>query len=418
MAINKIITEKTLNYIETLYLYTNLEEFLDHNSTAYDWLIGEINQNTNKLIWKEDLEDKYSFDKYSMMMDYLYDTLLHSADYLGESSGRMWYKMPNYRLGIMDYDKAKKSNQFNIEIQYEQLHMFTLEPSLNGLDLPFGDDLAKYHIKRVDVSQIVKTPNDYLTNHNFISPYRVDARIKKNGITETMYLGNRKSGNVFRMYNKTKELLTNNKEHPINHKKIDLFSSYFGDIEDLYTFELELHRKYIKRTFDIDTLLDLDKVYKAYHEIVGKIGIYEDNDKNRKHIKNNHRDRIKCLYFTEYKEYKRTTQKRYKTSKYYVIEKAVQYVESYSKAVGNVSYSEKISIIDEISTRILNREVDIHIGSSPYDEMKDKHERIREGQSNDLEIQAYRAFKKVSPPTPTSISQAKGIRFFTESLFE
>ena len=308
----------------------------------------------------------------------------------------MWYRLPNYRLGIMDWEKAKKSNQFNVEIQYEQSHMFSLEPMLKGLDLPFDGELNQYHIKRVDVTQIVKTPEDYLTDHRFISPYRKEHREGTPERIETVYLGHRKNGNVFRMYNKTIELKTNNKDHPIDFKKIELFSKYFGDIEDLYTFELELHRKYIKKAFDIDTLEDLEKVYKVYNEIVGKIGIYKDNDKNKRLLKNNHRDRIECLYFTEYKEFQRTTQKRYKPSKHYAIDMAVKAVDSYSSAVGKLTEAEKLSIIDEISYKLLGKDVDIHIGSSDYDEMKEKHETMRINQSNDLDKQAYQAFKKVA----------------------
>ena len=418
MAINRIVTQKELNYIETLYLYANLEEFLTYKSTAFDHLLGDESPD-GSVVTPSVIDDIYNREKYSMMMDYLYDTLLHSADYLGESHGRMWYKLPNYRLGIMDYSKAKNSNQFNVEIQYSQSHMFSLESNLKGLDLPFGDELNKYHIRRVDISQIVKTPNDYLTNKKYISPYRVEDRITKNGKVETVYLGHRKNGNVFRMYNKTVELMTDNKDHPIDYNKIELFSKYFGDIEDLYTFELELHRKYIKKTFGIDTLEDLEKVYKVYNEIVGKIGIYDDSDKNRRLVKNNHRDRVSCSYFTEYKEYKRTTQKRYKPSKYYAIDKAVNAVESYSTAIGNLTEAERISIIDEISYKLLGKDVDIHIGSSEYDEMKEKHERIRSAQTNDLEKEAYRVFKKVplARNVPSIGESIKAMTFVQNSLF-
>jgi len=82
MAINKIITEKTLNYIETLYLYANLEEFLTYKSTAHDWLFGEEKPN-GKPILLSDIENIYSSEKYTYMMDYLYDTMLHSAEFLG-----------------------------------------------------------------------------------------------------------------------------------------------------------------------------------------------------------------------------------------------------------------------------------------------------------------------------------------------
>ena len=396
MAINKIISEKQLNYIETLYLYTNLENFIAKKSTAYDWIIG-MDKDDGGIVLPSDVEKMYDEEKYKHMLTYVYDTMLHDAEHIGEVKGRSWYKFDNYRLGIMSFHTAKKSNQFNVEIQYTQSHMFSLGEKLKGLDLPFDGDFNQYHIRRIDVSQIVKTSYDYLTNKKYISSYRVEDRITKNGIVETVYLGHRKNGNVFRMYNKTIELLTDNKDHPIDHKKIELFSKYFGDIEDLYTFELELHRKYLKPNFGIDTLADLEKVYSAYREMVGKIRIYEDNDKNRKHIKLKHHDRIEDLMcFTEYLEFKRVDQKRYKPSKYYAIDKAVVAVERYEKSMGNLSEADKILMLDEIANRLIGKDIDINIGSDSYDEMKEKHKLLRDNQDNILQKEALRAFKRVA----------------------
>ena len=331
------------------------------------------------------------------MLGYIHDTLLVHAEYIGEASGRMWYRLPNYRLGIMDFKKAKKANQFNIEIQYEQAHMFTLEPSLKGLDLPFDGTLEQYHIRRVDITQIVKTEHDYLTNHNFISPYRAMDRFSRNGVTETVYLGHRKSGNVFRMYNKTIELMTDNKDHPINYKKIELLSKYFGDIENLYTFELELHRKYLKPTFGIDTLADLEKVYGAYHEIVGKIRIYEENDENKKLVKGKHHNRIKDLYsFTDYEEFERVNKKKYKPSKYYAIDKAVKAIKGYESSMGSLTDSERLLMLDEVSYRLMGRDIEIHLGESEYETMHNRFDAIRDGQTNDLEKEAQVAFMEVA----------------------
>ena len=226
MIVDNIITEKELNYIETLYLYANLQDFITKESTCHDYLIGCDKANGQPVL-PSDLEKLYDNDKYEMMMGWVYDTLLCNAEYLNEAKGRMWYKMDNYRMGIMSFDKAKKSNQFNVEIQYTQKHLFSLEPYLKGLDLPFDGTVDQYHFKRVDLTQIAKSKHDYLTNHNFISPYRTEDRISKNRKTETVYLGHRKNGNVFRMYNKTIELKTDNKDHPIDYHKIELLGNYF-----------------------------------------------------------------------------------------------------------------------------------------------------------------------------------------------
>jgi hypothetical protein len=408
MAINKIITEKTLNYIETLYLYANLQDFLTHTSTAHDWLLDERKPN-GRFISQQDVQKIYDSEKYTLMMSYVYDTLLHSAEHIGESNGRTWYKMANYRLGIMNFDLAKKSNQFNIEIQYEQSHLFSLGKELKGLELPFDGELKDYKIKRIDVTQIVKTPNDYLTNHGFISPYRTIAEFSNKGKTETIYLGNRKSGNVFRMYNKTIELKVDTKEKPINYKKIELFSKYFGDIESLYTFELEMHRKYLKPTFGIDTLEDLSKVYEAHKDIVGKIKIYEDNDHNKKLVAQNHRDRIDTLCFVEYEELKRMEKKKYKTSKSYMIDKAVTAYNRYEQSCDTpISEQGRLSIISEIVSKIVDsKDITILIEESDYtksiNEMREKHELLKRNQDDQLFKESNKSFAPIMLQTEKDV---------------
>jgi len=401
MAINKIITEKTLNYIETLYLYANLQDFITKTSTSHDWLHGDLSP--------KKIEQMYAHDKYSLMMGYVYDTLLHTAEHVGESNGRTWYKMDSYRLGIMNFDLAKKSNQFNIEIQYEQAHLFSLGKELKGLELPFDGELKDYKIKRIDVTQIVKTPKDYLTNHGFISPYRSIAEFSNKGKTETIYLGNRKSGNVFRMYNKTIELKVDTKEKPINYKKIELFSRYFGDIENLYTFELEMHRKYLKPSFGIDSLAELGKVYQAHREIVGKIKIYEDNDHNRKLIDQKNHDRIESLCFVEYEELKRVEKKKYKTSKMYMIDKAVTAYNRYEQSCDTpISEEGRLSIVSEIVSKIVDsKDITISIEESEYvksiNAMKEKHENIRINQDNQLQKEAVEAFSPIVLQKPENL---------------
>ena len=347
------------------------------------------------------IDDSYDSDKYSLMLSYVYDTLLSSGEYLSESAGREWYRLPNYRIGIMPYDKAKRGNQFNVLIQYEQHHMFGLESNLKGLDLPFGGTFEQYHISRIDVSRIVKTPHDYLTNHDFISPYRVFDRKGSDGRTETVYLGHRKNGNVMRMYNKTIELKADNAKHPINYKKIELFSKYFGDIEDLYTFELELHRKYIKPTFGIDTLSDLDRVYKAHADIAGKIRIYEDNDYNRKLIAQNNRDRVESLYLVEYKELERLEKKKYKTSESYMIDKAVSAFERYEKSLEEpLKEHQKLFVVDKIISRIFeDKDISIELEDSEhvkeYNRMMSKIELLSDGQDDQLSSEANIAFAPI-----------------------
>ena len=135
----KIITQKERNYIETLYLNFNIENASDN-------------------------EIDHPSLNYFNVMSYLNDVMLPTAKYLADADGRSWYQFENYRIGIMSYDKAKKANQFNCVIQYEQAHLWTLDKYLNGLDLPFDVDKKHYHIKRIDVTKIAKHKENYLKN--------------------------------------------------------------------------------------------------------------------------------------------------------------------------------------------------------------------------------------------------------------
>jgi len=365
----KILTKKELNYVETLYLYCNLEDF--------------------------PISNDHSTIKYFNMKSYITDTLLNNSKILGVSKGRSWYSLENYRIGIMDYDLAKKANQFNCVIQYEQHHMFTLDKNLSNLDLPFEGSLDKYKIKRIDITKVAKMDIDYTYRHDFISPY-----LTKRNEQGTIYLGHRNNGNVFRIYDKTKELLTDTKKHPINYKKISLFSQYFGDIENLYTFELELSRVYLKENLGIDNLLDLDKVYSAYNNIVGRIRIFEDTDKNKKLIDQNNRSRINAFLITDFKEYSRVLKKKYKPSQDYAVDRIIKIYDRYLETMGfelnNKNYMELINIL--LSRRINNSFMNTTIVLEDNDfskslkSMKFKHRDMILNMDNELEFLAKKAF--------------------------
>ena len=107
MAINKIISEKQLNYIETLYLYARLEDFIDYTSTALDHHIGVC-------VTYRKVQGLYRQEKYGYMLDWFKDNLLHSGKFIGEAKGRSWYEFENYRLGIMPFETAYRAKQFNV----------------------------------------------------------------------------------------------------------------------------------------------------------------------------------------------------------------------------------------------------------------------------------------------------------------
>lgn len=177
----KIITEKEKNYIETLYLNFNLHTLMSSD------------------------EDHPTVKHYNVL-SYMNDVMLPDAECLAEADGRLWYQFKNYRLGLMDYDKAKRANQFTCVIQYEQHHLWTLDKALTGLDLPFPAPRDLYHIKRIDITKIAKHERDYTIDHGYLSPFKGHP-LRPNRKESTVYLGSRQNGCLFRMYPKTVELI-------------------------------------------------------------------------------------------------------------------------------------------------------------------------------------------------------------------
>ena len=198
------------------------------------------------------------------------------------------------------------------------------------------------------------------------------------------------------MYPKTKEL--NDTE---NYKKIDLLSKYFGDIEDLYTFELELHRSYLKGTLGIETLYDLDKVYQAYSNIVGKIRIYEDTDHNKSLISRNKRERIKAFLITEFKEYERVSKKKYKPSVDYMVDRTIKTFNKYEKSLEEpLTFANKLSIADRILSGLFgDKDIILEIEESDYilenNILKDKIKLLRDNQDDELFKESNQAFAPI-----------------------
>ena len=371
---NTIITDDNLQitlskkYIETLYLSTNLYEHIEGNDTAYN--------------------------KHQIALNKFYNSIPSLDCYLGLSGGREWYQMTNYRIGILvDFDLAIKANWYTCIIQYSQSHMFSLPSTLKGLDLPFSDDITKYHINRADVTHIYKSPVDYLNGYGIISRYRKVTTIEDNRKIETKYLGSRNSGNMVRWYNKTKELKS--KE---DYKKINLLHNYFNGIDDLYTIELELRRDYLKRN-NIDTLQDLKKVYALYSDNIGSMRIYKDTEVNKRHIELKNYERIATLKVAEYIKYNRPKAKKKAPSEKYFIERFAKSFKRFSTACDSMSFSDRIKLLDSLCSVVFGRqlkEVDFYIEDceelEQVKEICQVADFVRANQTNDLEIESKRAF--------------------------
>lgn len=386
MADTMIISEKELNYIETLYLSANLQDFDTRPPhTHLDIHLDEIPQ--------KEIDYQYGSLRCAYMYNYFLDTLPIDNTPPKLANGYEWFSTPDYQIGFMPYDKAKKSNLPNCVIQFNQNYMYQQDKFLTSLSLPLGGTASDYTIKRIDISKIFKSPVDYTVDHNYISPYR--SKHSFNRHENTIYLGSRKNGNVFRMYPKTTEL-----KETKNYKKIELLSQYFGDIENLYTFELELRRSHLRDVLDIHTLADISKVYDAYSNIVGRIRIYLDTDHNKALLKNNNRGRIQAFTITPFKDYKRIPKEKYKPSKDYALEHIQQTFKKYVESMHITLEKEIEKLRLEFAVSLAsNTRQDILIEFSPSEErMEDidalhKYELIRNGQTNELEKEAYQAFK-------------------------
>ena len=371
-----IIPQKEKNYIDTLYLSCNLQDH--YNWTEIDGV-------------KIDEHFRYEYQRRSLENLYLL-----GAKLLGTGNGYEWYQLPRYRIGLMDYAKAKRANQPNCVIQFEHDHIWKLDQDLTGLDLPFSQDRSKYMIKRIDITKTAQLETDYTLNHGYISPFRVDP-LNPTRHENTVYLGSRKNGNVFRMYPKTIELLETK-----NYVKIAEYSAVFGTIENLYTFEHELHRNYLKESLGIDTLAELDKVWIASQSITSRIRIFPITDWNRKQINSNNRKRIEAMTLTPFIEFDRPEKKKYPRSYRAMVKRMRAELDAYLECEEGKEWESLpnyiLLIYDLMEDRLDGKDLTVWVDDSErvkdIKKMRAKHKAMRDGQTNELEQEAERAFGK------------------------
>lgn len=373
-----IIPEQERNYIDTLYLSTNLQDHYPEEIMG-----AEIAEHLRYQIQRRSFEG----------------LRLHGAKKLADASGYEWYQLENYRVGLMEYEKAKRANLPNCVIQYSHDHIFPLDQQLDGLDLPFSQDRNLYQIKRIDITKTARLDTDYTKYYGYISPFRSDPLCPARH-ENTVYLGSRRNGNVFRMYNKTLELMQTQ-----NYEKIALYSQYFDTIKDLYTFEHELHRKYLKAELGIDTLAELDRVWTASQSITSKIRIFPITDSNQRKVKNKHYERIEAMRLTKFVEYKRPEKKKYARSYDAMVQRMRKELSAYLKC--SEGQQEQIPLLagkllfDLFGDDLADKEIEILITETTrtlqMQEMRKKHKLMREKQTDDLYLEAEARFG----PLPT-----------------
>ena len=362
-----IIPKKEKNYIDTLYLYTNLElHYIDVDT---------------------DYGENYKFYLVRKAFYLEYEKILKK---IADSEGYEWWSMPNYRIGFMEYDKAKALNRPNCVIQYEHSHLFGQDMDLSELELPFLDDKKLYKFKRIDITKTAQLKEDYTKLYGYMSPYRGDPLhpVRYGEGSQTVYLGSRKNGNVFRMYNKTIELMQSNK-----YDKIKAYEEYFGSIDNLYTFEHELHRKYLTKELGIDTLDELPKVWQASQNIVSKIRIFKMNDTNIKLVKQKHSSRVKAYVLSPFVEYSRPVKKKYERSISALCKRIETQIQSYLECEEGKEQGDTIAFRLYIANVIVSKLLEDVVGGSSIDVEFNIKDSLRKEQIEEM-LEKYKYMHK------------------------
>ena len=209
----------------------------------------------------------------------------YGANYLGTSSGYNWFLVEGIcRVGIVaDVNNIFKAKLHAFVIQYDNRYLLehTIDNLYGVLDLDtlvFSKDEAI--VKRIDFSVI--TNNIEFFNLDVVSRYRSRTEISKNDVLETVYLGKRSNGKVFRYYRKDIELLQDK-----NLVKQDYFMQYFQKIDfslPITVLELELHRKFLRDCYGFSYLKDIDKLLSIVLDQFTDIKFYEPTPENKKFV--------------------------------------------------------------------------------------------------------------------------------------
>ena len=227
-----------------------------------------------------------------------YETLFfnsYGAEYIGTANGYNWFNTPIGRFGIID----NKDNVFIAKLpafvlQYNNKYLLdnTIDNvrnvvTLDTLVLPAKEAI----VRRVDFSIITQDVRYF--DMDIVSRVRTKTVMEKNGIVETVYLGKRAGGKVFRYYRKDLELLQDK-----NLAKKDYFAYMFSDIDfnaGVTVLELELHRKFLRDKYNYNYLQDIDTLISIVNRELENYKFYEPTDKNIKFVEQNNYSLIDYL---------------------------------------------------------------------------------------------------------------------------
>lgn len=289
-----------------------------------------------------------------------YDILNILADTpsLGSSAGKHWYDLGYCRIGHSDWDMCQTSKNYPFTIQYtfEYLYQTSIIDDVTNLKLPFDLDINKYLVKRLDLN-VTMIKKDNIMDMLFISKYFKKGNNYYDGAfnNETINLGLRRTGKTFRIYNKSKEL--NDKKNFI---KCDMIKDKFGTLDNLYSIEVEVHRKYIISRTDSDgSLAEWTDVIDIAKTMLGSVQYCKNTPANKKNILNKHYNRVKFNNMTDYIDNINFIDiKKYKKNKINLLDTMMKVLDQYNNYDG-----EKLSK-DELAKLIID-----------YDKIKSINER-------------------------------------------
>jgi hypothetical protein len=214
--------------------------------------------------------------------------------------GRDYYDFGYARVGVLDWEICERSNNypFRIEYNFEYLYQTDLLSNWQQIKLPFSNNYDMYLVNRLDYNCTIQTMNHDILQSIFVSKHfrKGSDYYGSDRVTETVNLGLRKTGKTFRFYNKSKELSDKK-----NFIKNDMMKQKFGNLDNLYTFEIELHRKYIiQRTSSQGRLSDFDFIIDLAKHLLGSIKYCENTESNLRLIRSKNYDKIDFQYLDEY----------------------------------------------------------------------------------------------------------------------
>lgn len=261
--------------------------------------------------------------------------------------GRQFYDFGYCRVGVLDWDISLRSNNypFAIEYNFEYLYQTDLLGDWKQIKLPFESDLGNYLFKRLDYNITFQSEDCDLLNKVFVSPYFQKPWLSLDGQynTETVNLGYRKTGKGFRFYNKTKELSDKK-----NFIKCDMLRNTFGSLDNLYTLEVEILRKYIiSRTKSKGLLTEFPKIIDLAKHLLGSIKYCDWTEKNLKLMRSKNYNKIDFTFIEEYvgdieflpvKRYTQSTDNLLK-----VVDKLIAQFNSYDGA--NLSFDDLAKLV-------------------------------------------------------------------------